>query len=50
LGGGSTLYDTSPLQRRLRDLHAAAQHAAAQQRHYAGVGKLLLRHYSPVGN
>jgi alkylation response protein AidB-like acyl-CoA dehydrogenase len=43
LGGGSALYDASPLQRRLRDLHAAAQHAAVQQRHYAGAGKLLLR-------
>jgi alkylation response protein AidB-like acyl-CoA dehydrogenase len=42
LAGGAALYDTSPLQRRLRDLHAAAQHAAVQQRHYVGAGKLLL--------
>ena len=42
LGGGSALYETSPLQRRLRDLHAAAQHAVAQQRHYVSAGKLLL--------
>jgi alkylation response protein AidB-like acyl-CoA dehydrogenase len=42
LGGSSALYETSPLQRRLRDLHVAAQHAAAQQRHYASAGKLLL--------
>jgi alkylation response protein AidB-like acyl-CoA dehydrogenase len=42
LGGGSALYETSPLQRRLRDLHAAAQHAVAQQRNYASAGKLLL--------
>jgi indole-3-acetate monooxygenase len=42
LGGSSTLYDTSPLQRRLRDAHAAAQHAVAQQRNYIGAGKLLL--------
>jgi alkylation response protein AidB-like acyl-CoA dehydrogenase len=42
LGGGSALYETSPLQRRLRDLHVAAQHAAAQQRHYVSAGKLLL--------
>jgi len=40
--GGSALYETSPLQRRLRDLHAAGQHAAVQQRHYVGAGKLLL--------
>jgi indole-3-acetate monooxygenase len=42
LGGGSVVYDSSPLQRRLRDLHAAAQHAMVQQRHYANAGKLLL--------
>jgi len=43
LGGGAALYETSPLQRRLRDLHAAAQHAVAHQRHYAAVGKMLLQ-------
>ena len=43
LAGGNAVYETSPLQRRLRDLHAGAQHAAAQQRHYVGVGKLLLK-------
>ncbi|WP_321926396.1 acyl-CoA dehydrogenase family protein [Paraburkholderia guartelaensis] len=42
LGGGSALYDASPLQRRLRDLHAGAQHVVAQQRNYAAVGRLLL--------
>jgi alkylation response protein AidB-like acyl-CoA dehydrogenase len=42
LGGGSALYDTSPLQRRLRDLHVVAQHAAVQQRHYVNAGKLVL--------
>jgi len=42
LGGGSALYETSPLQRRLRDLHAAAQHAIAQQRNYASAGQVLL--------
>jgi alkylation response protein AidB-like acyl-CoA dehydrogenase len=43
LGGSSALYEISPLQRRLRDLHVAAQHAIAQQRQYAGVGKLALQ-------
>ena len=43
LGGSSALYESSPLQRRLRDLHVAAQHAIAQQRQYAGVGKLNLQ-------
>jgi indole-3-acetate monooxygenase len=42
LGGGAALYDTSPLQRRLRDLQAAAQHAAVHPRNYVGAGKLLL--------
>jgi alkylation response protein AidB-like acyl-CoA dehydrogenase len=42
LGGGSALYDTSPLQRRLRDLHVVAQHAAVNRRIYGSAGKLLL--------
>jgi alkylation response protein AidB-like acyl-CoA dehydrogenase len=42
LGGGSALYEISPLQRRLRDLHVAAQHAAVHQRNYVSAGKLLL--------
>jgi alkylation response protein AidB-like acyl-CoA dehydrogenase len=42
LGGGGALYETSPLQRRLRDLHVAAQHTVVQQRHYVSAGKLLL--------
>jgi alkylation response protein AidB-like acyl-CoA dehydrogenase len=45
LGGSSALYETSPLQRRLRDVHTAAQHAAAQQRHYVSAGKLLLSNF-----
>jgi indole-3-acetate monooxygenase len=43
LGGGAAIYDTSPLQRRLRDLHVAAQHAAAHPRHYVTAGKVLLK-------
>ena len=42
LAGGSAVYESSPLQRRLRDIEVAAQHAAVQQRHYAKAGKLLL--------
>jgi indole-3-acetate monooxygenase len=41
-GGGGAVYEASPLQRRLRDLHTAAQHAVVQQRHYAAAGKLRL--------
>ncbi len=42
LGGGTAVYESSPLQRRMRDLRVAAQHAAVQQRHYAVAGALLL--------
>lgn len=42
LAGASAVYETSPLQRRLRDLHVAGQHAAGQQRQYVGAGKLSL--------
>jgi alkylation response protein AidB-like acyl-CoA dehydrogenase len=42
LGGGSSLYETSPLQRRMRDLRAAAQHLIVQQRSYEEAGKRLL--------
>jgi indole-3-acetate monooxygenase len=42
LGGSSALYETSPLQRRLRDLRTAAQHGVVQQRNYVAAGKWLL--------
>ena len=42
LAGGSAVYETSPLQHRLRDLHVAAQNSFGQQRHYAEAGELLL--------
>jgi indole-3-acetate monooxygenase len=42
LAGAAAVYDSSPLQRRLRDIETAAQHAAVQQRHYAHAGQLLL--------
>ncbi|MDQ7981799.1 acyl-CoA dehydrogenase family protein [Paraburkholderia sp. SARCC-3016] len=48
LGGGAAIYDGSPLQRRLRDLHVAAQHAAVHPRHYVSAGKLLLRREHPI--
>lgn len=43
LAGSSAVYDSSPLQRRLRDLHVSAQHTHAQQRQYVDVGRLALR-------
>jgi alkylation response protein AidB-like acyl-CoA dehydrogenase len=38
LGGASTVLNASPLQRRLRDIHAARQHVFAQERFYAIAG------------
>jgi indole-3-acetate monooxygenase len=42
LGGSAVVLNTSPLQRRLRDIHAAKQHLSAQERVYAGAGALHL--------
>jgi indole-3-acetate monooxygenase len=44
LAGGNAVYDSSPLQRRLRDIHVAAQHAAVHQRQYAAAGQATLNH------
>jgi alkylation response protein AidB-like acyl-CoA dehydrogenase len=48
LAGGSAVYESSPLQRRLRDLHVAGQHARLQQRHYLSAGQQLLAQRSEV--
>jgi alkylation response protein AidB-like acyl-CoA dehydrogenase len=42
LAGGSAIYDSSPLQRRMRDLRAANLHAAVHQRHHAVAGKAAI--------
>jgi indole-3-acetate monooxygenase len=42
LAGGAAVSDSLPLQRRLRDMQTAAQHAGVHARHYAQAGKLLL--------
>jgi alkylation response protein AidB-like acyl-CoA dehydrogenase len=42
LGGSSVVYNASPLQRRLRDVHATRQHIFAQERFYARAGANLL--------
>jgi hypothetical protein len=44
LAGGSAVYDSSPLQRRLRDVHAVTQHVTSHQRHYASAGAMRLGH------
>ena len=48
LAGGSAVYETSPLQRRLRDMRVGAQHAAVHRRHYLNAGKQLLASLPPV--
>lgn len=47
LAGGSAVYESSTLQRRMRDLHVAAQHAVVHQRHYVNAGKALLKQQRP---
>jgi indole-3-acetate monooxygenase len=42
LGGSSSIMNASPLQRRLRDIHAARQHFFAQERFYGAAGKQVL--------
>lgn len=42
LGGGAAVYNRSPLQRRLRDIEVASQHALVQRRHYSAIGASLL--------
>lgn len=42
LGGGSAVYEASPLQRRLRDAHAITQHVIAHYKSYGMAGRLRL--------
>ena len=42
VGGGVALYDSSSLQRRMRDMHAAAQHAVVQRQTYQRLGAARL--------
>jgi alkylation response protein AidB-like acyl-CoA dehydrogenase len=42
LAGGAAVFESFPLQRRLRDMLSAAQHVEVHQRHYAQAGKLVL--------
>src|SRR5262249_40432688 len=44
LAGGDAVYDSSPVQRRLRDIHVATQHAAVHQRQYAAACQATLNH------
>ncbi|WP_420137800.1 acyl-CoA dehydrogenase family protein [Sphingomonas sp.] len=49
LGGSAVMYDSSPLQRRLRDIHMAAQHNLMQPRHFVKSGKLLVETFESAG-
>ena len=42
LGGGSSLYETGPLARRFRDVHAATQHMLVNPATWELGGRLLL--------
>src|SRR4051794_5702061 len=42
LGGGTSIYETSPLQRRFRDVHAATQHMLVAPATWELTGRLLL--------
>jgi alkylation response protein AidB-like acyl-CoA dehydrogenase len=42
LGGGSAVYESSPLQRHLRDVHVASQHIMVSTHTLETIGQLLL--------
>ena len=42
IGGGTSVYESSPLQRCFRDAHAAAQHVQVQSGNFETVGRVLL--------
>jgi indole-3-acetate monooxygenase len=46
LAGSRAVYESSPLQRRVRDLHVAAQHMAVHPRHYVTAGAAVLARQS----
>jgi len=47
--GAAALYDSSPLQRRLRDIHALTQHASVQESVFATAGAERLGRTGPFG-
>ena len=46
LAGSRAVYESSPLQRRVRDLRVAAQHVAVHPRHYVAAGDAVLARLS----
>jgi indole-3-acetate monooxygenase len=49
LGGGTSIYATSPLQRRFRDIHAITQHIMVAKVSYEAAGRALLGLTPPPG-
>jgi alkylation response protein AidB-like acyl-CoA dehydrogenase len=41
-GGGSSIHETSPLQRVFRDVHVATQHGMVAERTYEPLGRMAL--------
>jgi hypothetical protein len=49
LGGGSAIYEKSPLQRCFRDIHALTQHVMVGVSSYEAAGRVLLGREVPPG-
>ncbi len=49
LGGGSSIYESSRLQRRFRDVHALTQHVMVGPSSFEAAGRALLGHEVPPG-
>jgi alkylation response protein AidB-like acyl-CoA dehydrogenase len=49
VSGGSAAYRSSPLERRLRDIHTLSQHASVQEMVFANAGAILLGITPPMG-
>ena len=49
LGGGSSIYESSRLQRRFRDIHALTQHVMVGPSSFEAAGRALLGHEVPPG-
>jgi alkylation response protein AidB-like acyl-CoA dehydrogenase len=49
LGGGSSIYESSPLQRCFRDIHTLTQHVMVASSSYEAAGRVLLGKEVPPG-
>ncbi|HEY4806348.1 MAG TPA: hypothetical protein VIH81_01170 [Roseiarcus sp.] len=48
LAGGSAVYETSPIGRRMQDIRVAAQHALVHARNYVPAGGAIMERLSAV--